>query len=52
MDDAKALFYTNKQGHDESNADYLNKFKNGLQVPANLPQFRSEDQYKSPKENP
>jgi hypothetical protein len=32
MDDAKALFYTNKQAHDESNADYLNKFKDMCQV--------------------
>ena len=27
MDDAKALFYANKQLHDESDADYLTKFK-------------------------
>ena len=32
MDDSKALFYTNKQRHDESNADYLTKFKDMGQV--------------------
>ena len=32
MDDAKALFYTNKQAHDESNADYLTKFKDMCEV--------------------
>ena len=32
MDDAKALFYTNKQVHDESDADYLTKFKDICQV--------------------
>ena len=32
MDDAKALLYTNKQVHDESNANYLTKFKDMCQV--------------------
>ena len=32
MDDAKAIFYTNKQVHDESNADYLTKFKDICEV--------------------
>ena len=32
MDDAKALFYTNKQSHDESNANYLTKFKDMCEV--------------------
>ena len=32
MDDAKALFYTNRQVHDESDANYLTKFKDICQV--------------------
>ena len=32
MDDAKVLFYTNKQVHDDSDAEYLTKFKDICQV--------------------
>ena len=44
MDDTKALFYTNKQVHDDSDAYYLTKFKDICQVIEHYGENLGDDQ--------